>query len=611
MKSFQRSVLAAALALAALPAAAQTFSQTVFFGDSLTDSGNFQNFLPPSVRPVTGRFTTNPGLVWAEFLADYYGTSAQTANQGGPNYAVGGARTGTNTSATLAPGLTVPVPSLATQANTYLAANGGRADANALYTVWGGANDLFFATTQPPASAPAIIGAAVTAQVGTIGQLSAAGARYILVPTVPDLGLTPSFRAQGAAIQAQGTALASNYNAALFGALDSAGLRVIPLNTFAFLQEIVANPGQFGILNVTGTACQPQITAQSLTCNPTSYVNPGAPETYLFADGVHPTLAGHRAIGQYATSVIEAPRQIALLPHSAAVVGNARAERVAAQLEDKQEDGMRWWADVRGDSQRFPESGTTDGFDGGGASLGVGVNWTSGNLVYGGFGGYGRQSIDYWARRGEFDQTDATLGGVLGWRAGAGYINGQLSWTRLDYDVDREVRLGAATRIHSGSPSGENLSLGVSAGWDFEHGSLHHGPIARLLSQRIDVDGYTENSTESTALAFPDQSYDSLIGSLGWQVSFHGSEHLRPYARASYQKEFEESPEEAFAQLVSLPDVAPYAVPGLGFDESFGVVQFGAKTELFGLDLDLGAVVTVAQKGGNDATVYATFGGGF
>ena len=37
-----RTALAAALALAALPAFAQTYSQTVFFGDSLTDAGAFR-----------------------------------------------------------------------------------------------------------------------------------------------------------------------------------------------------------------------------------------------------------------------------------------------------------------------------------------------------------------------------------------------------------------------------------------------------------------------------------------------------------------------------------------------------------------------------------------
>jgi outer membrane lipase/esterase len=129
-----------------------------------------------------------------------------------------------------------------------------------------------------PAQAQAIIGGAVTAQIGLVGALTQAGAQYILVPTIPDLGLTPSSRAGGAVAMAQGTALTNSYNSALFGGLASAGLHVIPLDTFHFLQEVVANPGAYGITNVTGTACQPQITAQSLTCNPTSLVNPGRAE---------------------------------------------------------------------------------------------------------------------------------------------------------------------------------------------------------------------------------------------------------------------------------------------------------------------------------------------
>src|SRR3954469_22536624 len=104
---FHRSVLAAALALAAVPAFAQdsftSFSQTVFFGDSLTDSGFYQPILVAQFGPQAGsaaRFTTNPGLVWAEFLADFYGTNATPAWQltptgivgaGGDNYAAGGA----------------------------------------------------------------------------------------------------------------------------------------------------------------------------------------------------------------------------------------------------------------------------------------------------------------------------------------------------------------------------------------------------------------------------------------------------------------------------------------------------------------------------------------
>ena len=70
-----RSLMAAAIALAALPAMAgeSPYSKAVFFGDSLTDAGYFRPLLDPGVQPVTGQFTTNPGWVWAQQVANYYG----------------------------------------------------------------------------------------------------------------------------------------------------------------------------------------------------------------------------------------------------------------------------------------------------------------------------------------------------------------------------------------------------------------------------------------------------------------------------------------------------------------------------------------------------------
>ena len=602
-----RNLLAAALACTALPAAAQTYTQTVFFGDSLTDSGWFRPALVQAsggnpAAYALGRFSTNPTLNWADYVAAYYGGNSTSANQGGYNYAVGGARNGTNSSGALG-----PIPSITTQINGYLAANGGHADSNALYTVWGGANDLFAITAgAPPATTMA---GAVGAQIGNVAALTGAGARYILVPTVPDLGLTPSFRAQGALVQGQGTQLSVTYNAALFNGLAASGLRVIPLDTFTLLREIVANPNAYGISNVTGTACQPQITANSLTCNPGTYVTPNAPETYAFADGVHPSTAAHRILGEYALSVLEAPRQIEVLAQSEAMIGRGRAEVVSGHLAAKPDgDGMRWWADVRGDNQRY---GDPVHYDGGGPSLTFGVDWSSGSVVYGGFAGYGTQRIDYGLRRGEFKQSDATLGGFVGWHGDALWANGQLSWTRTSYEVDRDVHLGPATRRHSGSPDGDNLSVGANAGWDFRHGALTHGPVVSLLMQRIGVDGYAENSTESTALSYPEQDFDSLIGSAGWQASYAIKDSLVPYTRLTWDHEFEDAPEEAFAQSRSIPGTLPYAVPGLELDENYGTLLVGVRTRVFGLDANIGASATVGQQVGDHASVFVTVGNRF
>src|SRR5690606_32201136 len=161
---------------------------------------------------------------------DRYGTSAATDGEGGTNYAVGGARVGVDTVGGLG-----ATPSLATQVGAYLGSHGGQADPNALYAVWGGADDR--SSVPNPAQAPAVLGPAVTAEVGIVGALKAAGAQYVMVANLPDLRLTPSFRAGGAPMMAQGTALASAYTDALFSGLASQGLSVIPVDTFSFLRE--------------------------------------------------------------------------------------------------------------------------------------------------------------------------------------------------------------------------------------------------------------------------------------------------------------------------------------------------------------------------------------
>ncbi|MDQ3206593.1 MAG: autotransporter domain-containing protein [Pseudomonadota bacterium] len=605
-----RTVLAAALALAAAPTFAQTYSQTIFFGDSLTDSGHFRPALVQVAGPqaaILGRFTTNPGLVWAEYLADYYSAAAVSANQGGTNFAVGGARTGTNTASALG-----PIPSIATQVNSYLASNGGRADANALYTVWGGANDLFAVAAGAPAQAT--IGAAVTSQIGVIGTLQAAGARYVLVPTIPDLGLTPLFRAQGPLAQAQGTQITTAYNGALFGGLSTAGLRVIPLDTFNLFREIAANPSQFGFTNITGTACQPQITASSLTCSPANFVSPDAADTYAFADGVHPTSRSHLILSQFAVSVLEAPRQVALLPQVEALVGRNRADRVSANLRHRPAgDGMRAWSDLAIDYQNFDEdAGVTVDAEGRGPTLSAGLDWGRGNVSYGGFIGFGRQSVDYGQNRGEFSLDDTSVGGYVGWRGDNAWVSGQASYSWLGFEVDREVALGPVTRVHRGEADGTNLTVAFDAGINLGSGALRHGPVLAVVSQRIDVDGFAEDQAAlSTSLAYPEQNVDSLVGSIGWQATFNMSEHLAPYARLTWDREFEDDRIEAFAQSQTVAGTAPYAVPGLELDNDYGTVMVGARSQVFGLDANLGLTGSVAREGAANVGAFLNLSRGF
>lgn len=591
-----RSALAVALALAAAPALAGEFEGAVFFGDSLTDSGHFQNQLPPSVRPVTGKFTTNPAWVWAEYLAERYDGNGFTDNQGGDNYAQGGSRVTVQNGA---------AESTVSQVGRYLAANGGKANPDTLYTVWAGANDLFaVAAGAPPQET---LATAVGGVVQIVGTLDAAGARYILVPSLPDMGITPNAIAAGPVAQATLTQLATTYNTSMYGALAQAGYRVIPLDTFSMLREVVTSPGTYGMRNVTQTACLPP-SGSSLTCNPSSLVAPDAATTYLFADGVHPSGGAHAILADYAISVLEGPQLIGILPHSAQVIGRSRADQVAWHLPQAPEAaGLSWWGGLRADTQRYDHADLYDGM----APAGLfGLDWANGNgLVAGGFLGYGRMDADFGGNRGDFQQADATFGGFLGWYGERSWVNAQASYTSLDYDVTRDVRMGPAMRRHAGSTDGSNTAFGINGGYGFGEGAFRHGPIAGLLWQAIDVDGYSEGNPASTALAYSDQSVDSLVGSLGWQASYDAG-GWSPYLRATWDHEFEDGQEEVFARLQTMPG-QEYAVPAVEFDGDYGTVVLGARFDAFGLSADVGARASAGQDGGSDTSLFLSLGGTF
>ncbi len=605
-----RSVMALAVALAAAPAfASSTYSSTVFFGDSLTDAGYFRPLLPADARPVTGQFTTNPGWVWAQHVADYYGTNG-TANgngQSGDNYAAGGARVGVDGA-----GAFGAIPSLKSQASRYLAANGGKADANALYAVWGGANDLFAGVANPSQGA-SIATTAIADQVALASTLQQAGAQYILVPNLPDLGLTPRFGAMGPLGKTVGTGLANTYNQSLYGGLQKAGVQFIPLDTFSILREIVASPSEYGFRNVTDTACKPNAQlgdAGVITCNPLNYAAADAANTYVFADGVHPTTAAHAILGQYAVSVLEAPRLQQVLSHSAQTIGRSRADQVSMHLGGRPADGLSWWGGVRGDLQRYDHADLYDGL----APAGLfGIDWARDGMVFGGFAGFGRLNADFGNSRGDFTQKDTTAGLFAGWYSDRIWVNGQVSYTWLSYDVNRKVQLGPATREHGGSPDGSNLTAALNAGYEFgTEGGFRHGPIASVIWQKVKIDGYTESAaagTLATALGYDRQNVDSTVGRIGWQARFDGGA-VKPYAQLTYDHEFEDT-KQGSAWLQTLPELGSYRVPGLNIDKNYATVVLGARTELFGLQSNFGLSASTGQKRAQDATLFATFSGNF
>ena len=314
--------------LVASPGAQAAYSELFIFGDSLSDSGNNALALSPGVTPVPipdnsfiptfpyASGTYSDSQVWAQSFAASLGLSADPSLLGGTNYAFGGART---SPLSLNPLVPFP-PTLQTQAAIFLSSHSNVAPSDALYVVAGGGDDARDGLLDIAACGANLlcIQAAIasasseyaTAIKDIVDQLQLAGAADIIVWNVPDLGAAPAVVAGGASAIA--TLLSSSMNAALLAEIGAEpGVTIFDI--FDLVGDVVANPADFGLTNVTD-AC-----AQFLNCDPS---------TYLFWDGIHPTSAGHGIISNAMLALVPEPATLALLGIGLAGLGFRRRARV-------------------------------------------------------------------------------------------------------------------------------------------------------------------------------------------------------------------------------------------------------------------------------------------
>lgn len=591
--------LACSLALAAPTSRAADFAQTVYFGDSLSDAGTFG-----------ARFTTNPGPVWSEVLAERLGTQAAPAAAGGTNFAVGGARV------TSLPGIppappTDAAPPLTTQITGHLAATGGIASPNALYSVWGGANDIFFATGLG-AGAPAYVVQTAGELSAQVARLQAAGARTIVVPNAPDIGSTPFGVSQGPAGAAALTQLSAAFNQALYADLAARGLRVAAADTFTLLNEVLADPGAYGFVNASVPACG---ATPSLLCTPADLVTPGADQTFVFADGVHPTTGAHALIADYVAGILAAPGQISMLAETAVATRRQHVDRLHALLQAnapaRQRTERHLWVSADGQFVEVESEGIAASADGAGAGITIGADMPLGERwIVGAALSVGQPKVD-WARGGHYRQTETAVSLYGSWSAGASFVTGVLSYGALDYDVQRAVHLGAATRTASGETDGTNASFGLEAGLRLTAGKLSHGPLAGVLVQQVKIEGFAEQGAGSANMRYGGQTRDSALARLGWWVQYDAGA-WQPYARLTADRELRDDAREASAQLASATELPLFTMPAAAPGRTSATVVAGAALQLSpAWSANFGVSHSAAQGRGTSSGAFAMLSAAF
>jgi outer membrane lipase/esterase len=306
------------VAAVARTAAARPFDQFIGFGASTIDSGWFIYKPAPAgangplwrtaIANGGGKPTTPYGLMVSELLAAHFGLTAFPADLpgGGTNYAASGAQID-------AAFIVANAPPVVTQIDRYLASVQGVANGRALYLISSGGDDITYATEQfragnfTLAQAQDYIIAATRTLIDAIAKLSAAGARYLMLPagqqTVPGdpIHATSPFN------------LFALYRTTLYDGLAARGIRFIPADRSVVSAAIGADPAAFGLRFVLTTepACLNPSPATlprgwAAFCTPHLLVSPDAGETHLFTDLEHYTAAGQRILADYYISLVEA-----------------------------------------------------------------------------------------------------------------------------------------------------------------------------------------------------------------------------------------------------------------------------------------------------------------
>ena len=622
-------IVSALVALSALlglatPAQSQQFSQVVVFGDSLSDAGYYRPVLgaagvPALLLPILGRFTTAPGPVWSELVAAYYGAPTGPSNVNSGNiFAQGGARVASNSTSTPTGAAQRPVT---TQVTEYLTRSGGAADPNALYAIWAGANDVIQTLGALSAGAitadqgSAAIQAAAAAEIQQIARLRAAGARYVVVFGLPNIGATPGLTAAGPAAAGGATQLSAGFNTALFVGLAQNGIRVIPIDSFAFLTEIRANPSAFGFTNITTPACGafPPFSSgpDALFCPPNVWATPTANQTFLFADGIHPTTAGQALIAQFVESMIDGPHQYSLLAESLlhTRAGHLRTLNDGLMLARSRPDGERWNVFAAIDHGVF-EVDNGPGVQGlkntaNSGSIGITTNLSE-NVTLGVAAGQSKSRNVFMRGTGNYNTNEKiiSLFGSMKW--GGLYGTGVASISDVTFgEIRRNIALGPMVRVANARAEGSNVSASFNVGYDFRWRALTVGPTGGVTTQHVTVSQFDEADAGSSNLRIAEQTRRSEVWSVGGRATFDldaldlGRGWLT-WVRVTADKERRDDPRVVTATPLSLATANGYDIPAYMPDTTFTTVAVGIRGTIDRLGIAASYTSVLSRSGIRD-----------
>jgi outer membrane lipase/esterase len=332
-----------------------------------------------------------------------------------------------------------------------------------------------------------------------------------------------------------------------------------------------------------------------------------ANQTYLFADGIHPTTAAHAIIAQFVEQLISGPHQYSLLAevplHSRQ--GHLRALSDGLTLGRRNAGGERWnvFASIDHGELEIDAGPGVQGLDNRGNSGTVGITTNISDAATIGIAvGQSKSRYQFAAGIGNFNTNDKVLSLFGSVRMGGFWGTAVASISELTYgEIRRVVTLGPATRTTSARTDGSNASGQVFAGYDFGWRGFTIGPVVGVTVQNVEINGFDETeigatSATSLTLRMAGQTRKSEVWSAGARASLRLG-GWTPWVSATYDKERRDDVRVVTATPMTLGTGNSFDVPAYMPDTSYTTLAAGIRGQIdrFGI---AAAYTTVQSRSG-------------
>lgn len=495
--------------------------QIVVLGDSLSDSGNFPEFVLQGTDLIAKKGAPlTDGTTWAVWLADELKTDSWLlpSSQAGTNFAVAGAFSGNFVPS--------PIPSLITQTTQIVP----QVDRDFPVFIWGGSNDFLelgqFTTISP--LQPVVTATTLTEVVQNIHAL---GFDTQVVFNIPNLADVPDLKVPPFSVFNPDINVIEGYvqqtNALFAQNLAALDYPVLGIDIQALMNDVVANPAEYGFTNVTNATPAVQVDILG------NIVAPGSPtDGYLFYyDGVHPTHKAQRTIADYVYTTLVAPSFFGNLSQqtfsvSREIMTNIRQQSFAVQ---PCHDCGVFYPFISGSYEPLldgPSNPHVHDYDAIGGDVTYGVSYDfSHNWRIGLAGSYARHYFENGQHLSKFKSYLTTNAATIfgGYQDCNGYVDAAFttSWHNFD-KLKRIFTTGFATHEAHGSTTGIDYHGQLTGAYLAFHptDNISTGPMIDFNYQWVSIDGYHEKNARIENIQYKDYNNDIFTTGLGWEFRY-------------------------------------------------------------------------------------------